>query len=151
LVAPAAGGFTALHLAAMDGINAIKVIPLLLLCGADPKIKDRMERTAYDVAVRVPPPPEPTPPLPLGPHACFRPICEQVAYEREFCAMALEGEAVKIEPEAVDYFRGQLREKHSLDLAKYSDEYRLLASEETGAGSNSLFVEPVSPAPVLGP
>lgn len=96
------GGYTALHLAALGGLEPVKTISILVKAGADLSVKDRMERTAYEVAV-----------------AC-----------RNHAVMQALEESADIGDEVVQTFRAIMKQKHQLVLDKYSDEYRQLQSEE---------------------
>jgi len=82
----------------MEGLNATKTLPILLLSGADPNLRDHMERTAYEVAV---------------------------AYERWECADLLR-EQPYAKPEAMQYYRDNIQKEHKLDLAKYSQDFIML-------------------------
>ena len=83
---------TALHLAAMGGLNANLTISLLLKVGADYHALDNLERTALQVA-----------------HA----------YERDFLEellRSIDPNADEYSPAQVESFKIRLREKYHIDL-----------------------------------
>ena len=88
------GGFTPLHLAAYDGVNAPEIIPILLLCGSNIFCLDKLERTAYRIALD---------------------------QNRPELAELLQGPP--LEQDAVDYYRGSVESKHRLDVAKYTEAF----------------------------
>ena len=95
------GGFTPLHLAAYDGINAAEIIPILLLCGANIFALDKLDRTPYRIALDE---------------------------NRSELAELLQGPP--LEEEAITYYREQLEPKHRKDVAKYTDEFTLSKVDE---------------------
>ena len=95
------GGFTPLHLAAYDGINAAEIIPILLLCGANIFALDKLDRTPYRIAIDE---------------------------NRAELAELLQGPP--LEEEAITYYRDQLEPKHRKDVAKYTDDFLLSKVDE---------------------
>lgn len=84
-------GFTALHLAASEGLNAGEVMEVLLLSGVDPTLLDNLGRTALDLA------------------------CEKQRLGKDSIGPCIQslGNA-RIEVESIVKFRSFLKQKHQV-------------------------------------